>query len=353
MLSFSFVDLPVWLSSLILLGGSVLVWYSGTRLSVYADSIATQTKLSQALAGALLLGGATSLPEIATTVTASSLGNASLAVNNLFGGVAMQLAILAVIDALVVRGALTYFSPKPVLLLGAVLLILQLALGLTAIAAGDVELVAGIGAWPLLLVGVYALSLYFMERFTNRESWVPSELPPGAGEDAADPTSPEAEQRRVGWRLYLAFTGHCGLVLVGGWAVSSAADALSVLTGIGSGFIGATLVAIATSLPEVSTTIGAVRLGAYTMAMANIFGTNTLEVALLFFSDLAYRSGPVINAVDDSAVLMGGVGIAMTAVYLWGLLERRNKTILRMGTDSALVLLIYAGALAILYNLAS
>lgn len=85
------------------------------------------------------------------------------------------------------------------------------------------------------------------------------------------------------------------------------------------------------------------------MAISNIFGTNSLEVALLLPSDLAYGTGAVVNDVDDSAILMAAVAIVMTALYLWGLLERRNNTFCRMGIDSALVLGTYAVGLSLLY----
>jgi cation:H+ antiporter len=84
-----------------------------------------------------------------------------------------------------------------------------------------------------------------------------------------------------------------------------------------------------------------VRLGAYTLAVSNIFGTNLLEVALLLPADLAYRSGPILSAADDSVVLLGSLGILTTCIYLWGLLERRGRTFLGMGIDSCLVLLVY------------
>lgn len=124
-----------------------------------------------------MLGSATSLPEITTTVTASALDNAPLAVNNLFGGVAMQLAVLAVVDLWFVRGALTYFSPKPVLLLGGVLLIVQTALAVASVAVGDFALGGYVGVWPIVMTGVYVGTLYFMNRFSNRDSWIPAEMP--------------------------------------------------------------------------------------------------------------------------------------------------------------------------------
>ena len=73
MLSIDFVEFPLWLNGLILTGAGVVVWLAGTKLARLADAISRQTKLTHVLAGALLLGIATSLPEIATTVTAGAL----------------------------------------------------------------------------------------------------------------------------------------------------------------------------------------------------------------------------------------------------------------------------------------
>ncbi len=140
-------------------------------------------------------------------------------------------------------------------------------------------------------------------------------------------------------------------VLVAGWAVSTTGDALAAQTGLGSSFVGATLVAIATSLPEISTTAGAVKVGAHTMAVANIFGTNSLECGLLFLSDLAYREGPIIDTVDRSAQFAATLAAVLTCFYLWGLLERRDKSILGMGIDSFLVLTGWLLGMIMLYHL--
>ncbi|QDV75306.1 sodium:calcium antiporter [Botrimarina mediterranea] len=350
MLDLDFKSLPVWGNLAILAIGGSVVWVAGLQLARLAESIALRTGMSRVLAGAMLLGVATSLPEIATTVTAGALGNAPLAVNNLFGGVAMQLAVLALIDFWSVRdGPLTFFSPDPVLLLAGVLLVLQVALAIIAVSAGDVAILAHIGFWPLLLVVIYGMSLYYIENFASLETWTAARLPEKVLQaDAPGDDQKESTDASLAWLMAL-FAFNCVLVLIGGASVSTSADAFSAQTGIGSGFIGATLVAVATSLPEISTTAGAIRLGAYSMAIANILGTNTLEIALLFPADLAYRDGPVMNAVDNSALLMAGLSIVMTALYLWGLLERRDRSILRMGVDSWCVLLTYLAGLGVLY----
>ncbi|MGH2367827.1 MAG: sodium:calcium antiporter, partial [Chloroflexota bacterium] len=139
--------------------------------------------------------------------------------------------------------------------------------------------------------------------------------------------------------------------LVAGWIVAQTGDALAGQTGLGGTFIGFTLVAISTSLPELSTTTTAARFGAYGLAVSNIFGSNAFDTTLLFVADVAYRQGPVLAAVERWAVFAAALGILVTCVYLWGLVERRDRTILGMGIDSALVLALYLSGLFVLYIL--
>lgn len=337
---------------LILAAGGVLVWLAGTRLSIYADAISDKTGMGHAFVGALLLGGATSLPELATTLTAASIGNASLAVNNLFGGIAMQFMVLALVDLICVKGAITFFSPRPVLMLGGVFLIMLIAMAMAALSMGEIAAIGTVGLWPVVIFAAYVISLWFMQRFENRESWVPAELPEKRqAEQSETARKYNRGEDFSGLRLGLLFALNAFLVLVGGWVVSINGDAIAQKTPLGSGFVGATLVALMTSLPEISTTVGAVRIHAYTMAISNIIGTNSLEVALLFPADLAYRDGLIISAADQSALFVGAMGIIVTCLYLWGILERRNRTFLRMGTDSAWVCVVYLGGLVLLYQL--
>lgn len=379
-----FTRYPVAANGLLFLAGAALIWWAGARLALFADVIAERTGFGRGFVGALLLGGATSLPEIATALTASILGNAALAVNNLLGGVAMQIAVLALIDFWLVRGALTFFSPKPVVLLGGVLLIAQISLAIAGVFAGEPISFYGLGLWPLLFVGGYLASLYFMQRYEGNERWLPADFPdqwheddispatslrgaerfsglqksPESGNPSAEPSNAEdtsvfMPRAEATGNLYLRFAAFSLVVLAAGWLVANTADALSVQLGLGSGFVGATFVALTTSLPEISTTAGAVRIGSYTLAFSNIFGTNSLEVALLSVTDVAYRQGPIIDAVHRAAGFIGAIGILMTAIYLWGLLERRNKTLLRMGIDSLIVALIYVGGLLVMYSVSS
>jgi cation:H+ antiporter len=120
---------------------------------------------------------------------------------------------------------------------------------------------------------------------------------------------------------------------------------------LGSSFIGVTLLASATSLPEVSTTLAAVRIGAYSLAISNIFGSNLLMIALVLPADLVYRGAPILEALDPATGFALISGVLVTGIYLAGLLIRSRRTIAGMGIDSALVLLVYAVTIVVFYRL--
>jgi cation:H+ antiporter len=141
------------------------------------------------------------------------------------------------------------------------------------------------------------------------------------------------------------------MILASGYVLASASDVLAERTGLGSAFMGAVLVALATSLPEVSTTLGAVRIGAYAMAYANIFGANILDAAIILLADAAYPGPAVLNEVGLSDAAAGLLGIVLTAVWLVGLLRRRGRVVLGLGVDSGVVLVVYLAGVVLLFSL--
>ncbi|MCX7595271.1 MAG: hypothetical protein N2235_16230 [Fischerella sp.] len=346
---FNFSNYPVWLNLTIFAMAAGIVCFSGARLSIYADTIADRTGWGRAFIGALLLGGAASLPEIATTATASAIGNAPLAANNLLGEIGMQMAILALIDMAMVKGALTFFAPQPVLMLGGVILVILLGLVLAANAVGEFISLFGIGLWSVIVFGAYLISLHTIQRYERQDYWRPVTLP-------HQPAVEAIEQRRQNYihlslkRIFLYFAANSFVVLIAGWILAQIADTLGEQTVLGDSFIGATLLALATSLPEGIATISAVRLGAFDLAISNIFGSNSLTVSLFFIADIFYREGTIFAAMDRPSMFMGALAIVLTCIFLWGLLERDNQTVYGMGVDSAMVISVYLGGLLLLYS---
>jgi cation:H+ antiporter len=351
----NFQSYALWINLLIFAGAAGVVWLAGSRISVYADGISERTGLGQDFVGLVFLALATEMPEIGTTMTAAGSGNAQLAVGNLFGGIMMQTAILAVVDLFIGRRALTYFTPRSVLLLQGTMLALMLGLILAATTAGELFSFFGVGLWSVLLFAAYIGSLYLSHRYEGQERWQP-DVPIEemmASDDSEDDDEPDKpHEKYAGWsltRLALFFAGGSLLILLAGVTLAQAGEALAEQIGLSQTFVGATLLAASTSLPELSTCIAAARLGNYSMAISNIFGSNGIMVALIFLADLFYREGPILGVVESASMFTVAMGVVVTCAYVVGMVERRNQTVLRMGLDSVAVLGLYAGSLVVLY----
>ena len=328
---------------------AVCVWVAGTRLAMYGDELSERLGLSREFIGLIFLATVTELPEIVTTVTAAVSGNASLVLGNLFGGITMNTAILAVIDLFVVRHALTSWPRKPNHALLAVLLIVLLAMLLAITFIGDIALVLNIGLGAIFLSACYPIVIAMLRKFDGKDSWAPIDLP-GDSEQVAGILLINNRLEKKSTKSLIFYAAFASLViLIAGVALAITADSIAEKSALGSSFIGITLLAAATSLPELSTTLAAARLGAYTMAISNIFGSNLIMLALILPSDIAYRSGPILSQADPVAQFSIAIGIVVTSIYVVGILIRRTPTWLGAGLDSWLVLLIYVGMLISLY----
>lgn len=347
---FGAIELSLGLDLLIFAASSIGVWKAGKALATSADKIAEAKRFSKAIMGLVFLAAATELPEIATTATAAIAGNATLLLNNMFGGITLQTAILALADGLIVRGVLTQYPRKTSHALEAGLLVILLSLLLGICLLGDRDFGVQLGIGTLVLAGAYFVSIKILRAVDEKDDWVPIDFPDGPG------LIPKSEEAQVGGALAVkpmlvrAFIA-AGVILVCGVLLVHSAEAIALKTGLGASFIGATILAASTSLPELSTTFAAVRLGAYTMAISNIFGSNLIMLVLLLPADALYRQGPVLAEAGRAEMLTLVFGILLTAIYFVGIVVRRKPKIFGMGMDSALVLVVYVTSVVALYSL--
>jgi cation:H+ antiporter len=101
-------------------------------------------------------------------------------------------------------------------------------------------------------------------------------------------------------------------------------------------------------LPELSTILSAARLQQFDMVLAGVFGTNLFNLGLLIVADAFYPGDPILATAGRFEVVACLLCILLTAIFMLGLIERRDRAILRMGYDSIAVLCVYACGLAIL-----
>jgi cation:H+ antiporter len=125
---------------------------------------------------------------------------------------------------------------------------------------------------------------------------------------------------------------------------------IAEITGLGTTFVGTTLVALATSLPELVTTIAAVKYGANDMAIGNLFGSNLFNMAALGLTDVFYLQGRFFGVIDPAFVLVGLLGLIMTGMGLIGNLARLERRFGFIEIDALLLVLVYFGGLWFLYS---
>lgn len=332
------LGLPLLLA--IFAGSAAAVWFAGTKLAGLVDALAGRTGIGQAFAGMLLLGGITSLPELAAVGTSAALGNAGIAINNLLGTASINLVLLAVADFAYGRDALTRAAARPGLLMQGVLSMLLAVLVALAVVAGDPPL-GPLGAGSLVIGLAAIAAVKIASGYEGRSAWTLTD--PAGGGEAGDEDDPRGTGRLV------AFTaGAALLILAAGFLLSTSADAIAAETGLASGMVGFLLVGFATSLPELSSVLAAVRRRRYQLAIGDIFGTNLFNLLLIPVADLIYAGGPVLAETGRFEVIGATLAALLTGIYVVGLLERRDRTILRMGYDSLTALIVFAIGIALL-----
>lgn len=345
---YDFRAVPLAVNIAMVVIAAVVVWGAGTRIARLVDAIAERTGIGRVFAGFLLLGGVTSLPELASAVTASYSGHALLALSSLLGSVATNVLLLAIADAVLGRDALTSVVAHPATLLQGTLGILLLGIVAAGVTVGDVELF-GLGIWSASLVPLFAVAVWMSSRYENRPTWVVAE---GSLPMAPPQPIPPEEAARMSFRSLVVDATVTGFViLVAGYLLAETGDAIAYQTGIGESLVGFVLIGLATSLPEISSMVAAVRLHRYELAIGDIFGTNLFDLLLIPVADIAYGREPILSIGGRFEALAALLGIVLTAIYVVGLLDRRNRTILRMGHDSLAAIVVYVVGLFLLQSI--
>jgi cation:H+ antiporter len=349
---------PSWVLLLVFLSSAGVIWGAGIKLSDYTDVLAERLHLGAALGGVILLSIATNLPEIAITVAAAVSGNVGVAVGNLLGGIALQTVVLVALDAFGVRGRrpLTFMAASLTLVLEAALVVAVLLVVLAGSQLPGSLIFSRLTPGPVVIAVIWVVGLKLIGGPGSRLPWADSgeapdsqEKPRGHSRTTAEA---EATQRRVGTRRVVTVFGVAALLtLVAGVAIERSGEAFFGGLGLSGVIFGSTVLAAATSLPELSTGLTAARRGDYKLAMGDIFGGNAF-LPVLFLLVTLISGKAVLPQAQASDIYLTALGGLLTMVYIAGLLFRPQRQVLRMGVDSLVVLVLYVVGIAGLVVLA-
>lgn len=312
---------------------------AGIFLARAASSIAELTKIGRLLAGSILLAGATSLPELLVSASAIRKGMPDLAVGDLIGACLMNLLVLAIAD-------IFHRSPHKMLsrsgaqhALSASISINMLVIAAIAIFLGPYLMTLGageIGLGPITIGLAYILGLrlvYFDQKATT-------------------PTPSAANRKRALTHAFSTYLFSALMIFVAAPFLAEAAGKIADLSGLGTSFVGTTLLAICTSLPETVSTIAAVRMGAFDLAVGNIFGSNSFNMLLFIPLDLIHE-GNLLGAVSRTHIFTILAVILATTVAVMGQLYHEEKRRKFIEPDAFAVIGIVLGSIFILYWIGS
>jgi len=315
---------------------AILIVLAATQLAKYGDIIAIRTRLGGMFIGVLLLAGATSLPEVLTSISSLNQNAPNLAAGNLLGSNTFNMFLLAIIDLVNRNQRILRKAALKHALTGS-LAVFMIGLVVFFILA-DMDLKIGwVGIDSLLIIGAYVVAVRLIQGNSNS---------PAQARPLPDIPEGTASLRRGIFGFALAAGA---LVLVTPVMVESSNE-IAEITGLGTTFIGTTLVALVTSLPELVTTLAAIKIGADDMAIGNLFGSNMFNMFAVGLTDVFFTQGRFLAVIDPSFLLVGTLGLLMTGMALIGNLAKLEKRVWFIELDVLALILVYFGGLWLLYN---
>jgi cation:H+ antiporter len=265
-----------------------------------------------------------------------------MAVGDLMGSSLFNLLILAVADlSFKSRGQMLSRAAAAHALSGTMSIALTAlaALGIAVSSKVENATVGGVGIGSLVIAAGYVLGLrlaYYDQRVAARGS--------EAGQHAL-PIGNMTLRRAI-----LQYVAAAAAIFAAAPFLAQAAGDLADATGLGKTFIGTTLVALSTSLPELVATLAAVRMGAFDLALGNIFGSNSFNMVLLLPLDL-FHPGSLLAAASPTHAITGMCAIVVTSVAVMGQLYQVEKRTRFLEPDAVMMIGLILAALGLVYYL--
>lgn len=338
---FSFFDaLSLQILVLSFLFSAIIICIAGTKLTYLAEDIAEQTGIGQAITGAIAIGIVTSLSGTIVSFYSAFMDQPALSIGNSIGGLPAQTLFLAIADLAYRKVNLEHASASIENLGQSALLFILLSLPLIATQTPNVTLF-GIHPMTPILIIAYIAGLKVVHQTRKKPMWHPRKTPQTQNEDQKEDDKNSDKSRKSIRNILLLFFLLVGLLTLAGFILAQSGIEISARTGLSQTLVGGLFTSISTSLPELVTTLTAVRRNALNLAVGNIIGGNTFDTIFLAGSDIFYRSGSLYHQIAGGHILMIAISMAMTGIVLLGLLRRERKGPAGIGFESMLVIALY------------
>lgn len=294
---------------LYIITATAVVWFS-ILASRYIDMIDRTTKLSGAFLGGVLLSAITSLPELFTSISATILiDSPSLCIGNILGSNLFNFGMLAVVILIYIKGYSAVNLSRSHNIVMLFLFLMYFAVMLNWQYMADSNIIFGSNDSPYLCISITSLLLLAFYAFSVKY------LAGDNGDEADEQSGDEVRlsRRAIVVRFVAASVG----IIIASIILTYITDDIAVRLNLGSGLAGALFLGVATSLPEVTSTISLFRMRNFDIAFGNIAGSNVFNFFVLAIADVLYAGGSVYHFGDAKVVNLTIFGaLATAAVYI-------------------------------------
>ena len=312
---------------------ATLIWVFGIKLSKSIDHIVNHYGWGEAIGGIVFLAIITNLPEIAITAVAAYKHDYDIAVSNILGGITIQTAVLVLIDIYGVgrKAPLTLKGHSKVLLFEGLTVIIILSIVIAANKFPTYHYLRHTTAFEWLILFTWIISIWGIQRLYKL-----NDIKKISKHSAYIPITKVSS---IGSAITITFIGAI-VTLIAGYGLEVSGEILSKRWGMDGIVFGATILALCTALPEISTGIASAKIRDYQMAVSDIFGGNAF-LPVLFLMAALIGGESILPNLKVSDIYLTAVGILLTTIYMIGMLFHSKKQFFRMGIDSIIVLILY------------
>jgi len=311
----------------------ITIFISGRKVARYGDIIAEKTGLGGVWIGLVLIAMLTSLPELFNGVSAVTLVDApDLTIGNILGANMFNLFNLALLDLVHRNGSLMAVVGKTHRLTGIFSLIMVLFVAGCILISSRFHImdIGWIGWYTPFIILMYLIFARILYRYEQRH-----------------PSLKETEFEYADKSLrhiYLYFSISAIFIIGAGIWLAFVGDEISEVYGWGQSFVGSLFLAFTTTLPEITVSFAAMRIGAKDLAVANLIGSNLFNLTIIPIDDLLYVKGPVLAAVAESHLVTASAVMLMTIVFIIGLSQRHHRIFHLSWWNITLIVLFLLGA---------
>ena len=301
-----------------LLGTGFMMLIKGADFFVDGSSgIASRFGIPQLVVGLTIVAMGTSAPEAAVSISAALKGNAGITIGNVAGS--------NILNILIILGLTAFFAKKIVPVSSSTIkyempfmIVTMLVLLRMGYADNIISRPEGAGLWV-----VFLLYLFYLLKMAKKGIDKSSE-------------SDEGDKKEKSMAILFLFTAAgLALIVIGSSVTVDAATAIARIMGLSERFIGLTIVALGTSLPELFTSVSAARKGNADIAIGNIVGSNIFNILFVVGT-----SAVIIPVVFESKFIVDFIVAVAAGVLLW-IFSFSGKSLNRM--EGGLLLLGYLG----------